>query len=80
MNHYVYVLECSDNTYYVGYTNNLEKRFETHRSGKGSKYVRGRLPFKHIYTEIYKTKEEAMRREYEIKQWSREKKIKNLNL
>ncbi len=53
---------------------------KVHRSGKGSKYVRAHLPFKLIYTEEFETKSEAMKREIEIKNWSREEKIQNLQL
>lgn len=80
MQHHIYILLCSDNSLYTGYTNNIEKRLETHKGGKGSKYVRSRLPFKHIYTESFDSKQEAMSREYEIKKWNRQKKIKQLGL
>lgn len=72
---YVYILECSDGTYYTGWTNNLDKRVKMHNEGKGAKYTRGRLPVKVIYCETYNDKKEAMRREYEIKRFSRRKKI-----
>lgn len=71
---------CSDNSLYTGITINLEKRFKDHEDGKGSKYVRARLPFKHIYTEELRNRSEATRRELEIKKWSRERKIKKLGL
>lgn len=73
---YVYILECIDNSLYTGYTNNIEKRLNTHNSGKGSKYTRGRLPVKLIYYETFETKVEAMKREYYIKQLSRMDKLK----
>ncbi len=78
--YYLYILLCNDNTLYTGITNNIEKRLEIHRLGKGSKYVRSRLPFKHIYTEELEDKSEALKREIVIKEMSREKKIKGLNL
>lgn len=78
--YYLYILKCSDNTLYTGITNDLEKRFETHKSGKGSKYVRARLPFKHIYTEELPDRSSATKREIEIKKWSRGEKIKKLGL
>ncbi len=78
--YYLYILLCSDNTLYTGITNDLEKRLETHLLGKGSKYVRSRLPFENIYTENFETKSEALKREIEIKGWSREEKIKKLKL
>jgi len=73
---YVYILECIDNSLYTGYTNNIEKRLKTHNSGKGSKYTRSRLPVKLIYFEEFETKIEAMKREYYIKQMSRNDKLK----
>lgn len=75
----VYILECSDGTLYTGWTNNLEKRLDDHNSGKGAKYTRARLPVVLKYHEIFSTKEEAMKREYEIKQLKRQEKIKLIN-
>lgn len=72
---YVYILECKDGTFYTGWTNNLEKRVEKHNTGKGAKYTISRIPVVLKYYEKYETKEEAMRREYEIKQYSRQQKI-----
>lgn len=73
---YVYILECSDKTYYTGWTKDLEKRINTHNNGKGAKYTRGRCPVKLIYFENFNDKVEAMKREYEIKQMSRKEKEK----
>lgn len=73
---FVYILKCSDNTLYTGYTNDLNKRLETHNSGQGAKYTRGRRPVKIVYYEQFETKNEAMKREYYIKQLSREEKMK----
>jgi putative endonuclease len=72
---YVYILECCDSSLYTGYTNNLEKRLDSHNSGKGAKYTRCRLPVKLVYSEEYETKCDAMKREYSIKQLSREEKL-----
>ncbi len=75
MNYFVYVLECSDGTYYVGCTNNLEKRLLEHNSSKkGAHYTKLRKPVKLLYKEGYKTLLEARSREAEIKSWKREKK------
>ncbi|MDF2504669.1 GIY-YIG nuclease family protein [Clostridium sp.] len=73
---YVYILKCSDGTLYTGYTNDLKNRLMVHNSGKGAKYTRGRLPVKIVYFETFKTKSEATKREYYIKQLSRVKKLK----
>ncbi len=70
MEHYAYILECADQTYYCGYTNDLEKRLKTHNLGKGAKYTRARLPVSLVYYEVFKTKEEAMSREWHLKQLS----------
>ena len=72
--HYTYMLKCSDNTYYTGYTNNLEKRLKAHNEGKGAKYTRGRGPVELVYYEEYEDKHSAMRREWEIKRLSRSEK------
>lgn len=69
--HVVYILKCADNTLYTGYTNDLENRIKMHEEGKGAKYTRGRGPFKVVFREQFPTKEEAMRRENEIKQLTR---------
>ena len=68
MKHYAYIVECADGTYYCGYTNDLEKRIETHNRGKGAKYTRPRLPGVLVYYEEFETKEEAMSREWHLKQ------------
>lgn len=73
---YVYIVKCSDGTLYTGYTNNLEKRLKVHNSGKGAKYTRCRLPVELVYFEEYCTKSEATKREYSIKQLTRENKMK----
>ena len=77
---FVYILKCADSTLYTGFTINIENRLMMHRSGKGAKYVRGRLPCELIYMEQFKNQGDALRREREIKQWSRAKKILLLHL
>lgn len=73
---YAYILRCSDGTLYSGWTNDLEKRLKAHNAGRGGKYTRSRLPVELVYFEKFETKSEAMRREYEFKQLSREQKLK----
>ncbi len=73
---YIYILKCSDGTFYTGYTHSLDHRVIQHNEGKGAKYTRGRLPVTLVYFEKYETKSEAMKREYQIKQLSREEKMK----
>lgn len=74
--HIVYMLKCKDNTLYTGYTTDLSRRVQEHEEGKGAKYTRGRGPFQVVYIEKHETKEEAMRREYAIKQLARKEKVK----
>lgn len=76
---YVYILKCSDDTLYTGWTNNLEHRIKVHNDGKGAKYTKSRRPVQLVYYEQFDTKQEAMRREFEIKHLSRKEKEKLLN-
>ena len=78
--YYIYILLCSDNSLYTGFTTDLEQRVKDHNEGKGSKYVRSKLPVKLIYSERYRSKSEALKRERQIKGWRRKKKIKILKL
>ena len=68
--HYAYMLRCKDNSIYSGYTTDLEKRLETHNSGMGAKYTRARLPVKLVYFEEFEDKKEAMKREWQLKQYT----------
>ncbi len=71
---YTYIVRCSDGTFYTGWTNDIEKRIEAHNNGKGAKYTKTRRPVELVHLEEYDTKEEAMKREYAIKQLTRKKK------
>ena len=73
---YTYIVECADGSLYCGWTNDLEKRIMDHNAGKGAKYTKTRLPVKLVYHETFDTKEEAMSREWHIKQLRREQKLK----
>ena len=68
---YTYILQCKDGTFYTGWTNNLERRLKAHNDGKGAKYTKARRPVILVYYETFETKEEAMKREYAIKQMTR---------
>lgn len=72
---FVYMLRCKDGSLYTGWTNDLEHRLAQHQQGKGAKYTRGRGPLELVYYEEFADKESAMKREYAIKQLSRQKKI-----
>ncbi len=72
---YTYMVKCRDGTIYTGWTTMLERRISEHNSGKGARYTRGRRPVELIYYEESSSKQEAMRREYEIKKMTRKQKI-----
>ncbi len=77
--HYVYVLHCSDGTFYCGYTTDVERRVQEHNGeGKvaGAKYTNGRRPVQVVHTESFATRSEAQKREAEIKKMSRQEKEK----
>jgi len=71
---HVYIVECSDNTYYTGITNHIKKRIKAHNAGLGAKYTRGRTPVKLLYSEKHIGKSEASKREAEIKSLTRKQK------
>ena len=72
---YTYLLRCSDGSLYCGWTNHLKERVKAHNEGKGAKYTKSRRPVELVYYEIFSTKQEAMRREWEVKQLSRREKL-----
>ena len=76
---YTYIVRCSDGTLYTGWTTDVERRVRTHNSGKGAKYTRSRLPVRLVYWEKYASKQQAMQREYAIKQWTRQQKLQLLS-
>ena len=71
---WVYILECRDGSFYTGQTSRLSQRILEHIKGQGSRYTRGRKPCRLCYTEQYKTRGDAMRRELEIKKLSHKQK------
>ena len=73
--YYVYIIQCEDDSLYTSITNNLERRFLEHKSKIGGHYTASHKVGKIIYTEEYKTKSEALKREAQIKGWRREKKL-----
>ena len=76
MPYFVYILRTSSNTLYVGQTNNLEKRLEEHKlkTSKSSKYIRSFPSFELVYSEVYDSRNEAMKREIQLKKWSKARK------
>lgn len=78
--YFVYILLCEDKSLYTGSTNDVEKRFEAHRNGKGAAYTKSHKPVKIIYSQNFQTKGEALKREAEIKKLKRAEKIRSLGL
>lgn len=72
--YYAYLLECADGSFYGGYTVDLAARLHTHNAGKGSRYVRARLPARLAYYEVFSEKSAAMRREAALKALSHREK------
>lgn len=77
--YYLYILECTDHSLYTGITDDIQKRLKVHEAGKGSKYVRARLPFKLVYQEEVGDRSEASKREYKVKRLSRREKLALIN-
>ena len=72
--YYVYILECSDGTYYTGYTPDIKRRIMLHNVGKGAKYTRDRKPVKLVWCKEYKYFKRAFLMEKRIKQFTRKQK------
>jgi len=73
--YFVYIMECDNKSLYTGITNDLDRRFRQHKSGKGGHYTNSRKVVKIVYTEEYPDRSSALKREAEIKGWRREKKL-----
>lgn len=78
MPYFVYIVKGTDDSLYTGYTIDIGKRVDTHNKSNGAKALKGRLPVRLVYSEMFETKREAMKREAEIKSWPRIKKLKLL--
>lgn len=72
---YVYILRCADSTFYTGWTTDIEARVNTHNSGSGAKYTRGRRPVSLVYYEELPDRSAALKREAAIKRLPRKKKL-----
>jgi putative endonuclease len=77
--YYVYLLECKDRTIYTGITTDLARRFGEHERGVGGRYTRARGARRILYSERRRTHGAALRREAEIKRWTRERKMELAN-
>ena len=71
---FLYILRCSDGTYYVGHTENLEMRIAAHQQGEIPGYTIGRRPIKLLFAQDFPSRQEAFERERQVKGWSRKKK------
>ncbi|OGD62605.1 hypothetical protein A2160_06215 [Candidatus Beckwithbacteria bacterium RBG_13_42_9] len=74
--HYFYILRCSDNSLYCGQTNNIERRIKEHNSNnsKSAHYTKLRRPVTFVYSETFNTIQESMKRERQVKKWTKAKK------
>ena len=79
MKNVTYILKCSDNSLYTGWTNDIKHRLKMHNEGKGAKYTKARRPVELVYFEEFEDKIEAMKREYAIKQLKRSEKLMLIN-
>lgn len=73
-NHFIYILQSRDGRYYTGYTTDLARRLKQHQSGTGAKFTRAFGAKKILYHESFADKSSALKREAEIKSWSRQEK------
>jgi tRNA/rRNA methyltransferase len=71
---YVYILKCSDGSYYTGHTDNLDKRIGEHQNGFLCAYTKSRWPVRLVYVEEFATRSYALDTEFQIKGWPRAKK------
>ena len=76
--HYIYLVRCSDDSLYCGWTTDLKRRIDAHNGHipGGAKYTRGRRPVTLVYAESFHQKQEAQRREYAIKRMAKTKKLR----
>jgi len=74
MKFYIYLLRCSNGSYYVGRTDDIARRLEEHNFGKGAEHTRKYRPVHLLLTEAFDSECDAIRREIQIKHWSRAKK------
>ena len=79
MKGWMYILECSDGTYYTGSTNNLKLRITQHQNGEGGNHTKKRLPIKLVYFEEFDRVDKAFYREKQVQGWSRKKKEALIN-
>lgn len=74
--HFVYIVRCADGTLYTGYARDPCQRESVHNNGRGARYTAGRRPVCLVYSEGFESRGDALKREHELKRWSRAKKEK----
>lgn len=74
MGYYCYILECSDGSFYTGWSTNPHRREQQHNSGRGARYTRLHLPVRLVYIEEQPTRQDAMRREAQLKKLTHQRK------
>ena len=79
MKAYMYILKCSNHTYYTGSTKDLNERLAQHQAGEGSNYTAKNLPIELVYFEEYQRIDFAFHREQQVKKWSQKKKEALIN-
>ena len=72
--HFVYIVRCADGTLYTGYARDPSAREKVHNEGRGARYTCGRRPVHLVYSQAFSTRSDALKREYEVKRWSRARK------
>lgn len=75
MSYFIYILECQDQSYYIGSTNDISKRFKAHMAGKGASYTRSHKPIRIVYKEELLDKSAALKREHELKKLTHAQKL-----
>jgi len=73
--YFVYIIKCSDDSLYTGITTDVKRRFGEHRSGKGGHYTSSKKVVRVVFTEAHPDRSSALKREAEIKSWTRQKKL-----
>jgi putative endonuclease len=79
MKGFMYILKCIDDSYYIGSTNDIDKRLAQHQNGEGANYTKKRLPVKLVYMEEFQRIDDAFYREKQVQGWSRKKKEALIN-
>ena len=77
--YFVYLIQCQDGTIYTGVTTDIDRRFQEHKNSKGGHYTSSRKVVKVLYTESHKDRSNALKRESQIKDWRREKRLNLIN-